>query len=74
MNCSVLHQDNAKQSNRQYGPDDDKGPDLGFPAGNSKNVRPIDQHTYTPIKDLIYHFLLSTKSILDRNSWINDVE
>jgi hypothetical protein len=54
---SLLRDNNAKQDNSQYWPDDDEDPNVDLLVSDSEYPCPIDQYIYTPIKDLIHHFL-----------------
>jgi len=55
-----LPDDNCNKHNRQYWPDDDEDPNVDLFIRDAKYVRPIYQHIYTPVEDLIHHFLPSS--------------
>jgi hypothetical protein len=54
-----LHNENTHQYNGQDRPNNDKYPNVDLFIGNAKHSCPIDQYIYTPIKDLIHHFIIS---------------
>src|SRR5687768_12699810 len=50
-----LSDDDPGHHDRQDRPDDHKDPDVDLLVGDAKDGRPVDQHPYAPIENLIHH-------------------
>jgi hypothetical protein len=50
-----LSDDDRRQYDRQYRPDNDKDPYVDLLIGDSNHTRPVDQYIHTPVEYSIHH-------------------